>query len=164
MAERSVRFATPDDAADIVRLVGALAVYENEPLETVKLTEADVLAHGFGARPCFEVLLAELDGRAVGFALFFQNYSTWEGRPGIYIEDLFVESQARGHGLGRQLVVQIAALAERRGCCRVDLAVLDWNPTREFYHRIGIEHMSEWLPYRMTRPAIAALAAEADPI
>ena len=164
MAERSVRFATPDDAADIVRLVRALAVYENEPVETVKMTEADVLAHGFGARPSFETLLAELDGRPVGFALFFQNYSTWEGRPGIYIEDLFVEPPARGLGLGRQLIARIAAVAEARGCRRVDLAVLDWNPTREFYHQIGIEHQAQWLPYRMTRPAIAALAAEADPI
>ncbi len=164
MAERSVRFATPDDAADIVRLVRALAAYENQPAETVKLTEADVLAHGFGARPCFEALLAELDGQPVGFALFFQNYSSWEGRPGIYLEDLFVEPHARGLGLGRNLVARNAALAERRGCRRVDLAVLDWNPTREFYHRIGIEHLSEWLPYRMTQAAIAALAAEADPI
>lgn len=164
MATRSVRFATPDDAADIVALVRALAVYENEPVETVKMTEADVRAHGFGARPSFETLLAELDGRPVGFALFFQNYSTWEGRPGIYLEDLFVEPHARGLGLGRKLIAQIAAIADTRGCCRVDLAVLDWNPTRAFYHRIGIEHLSEWLPYRMTRPAIAALAAEADPI
>ena len=164
MAAISVRFATPDDAADILRLVRALAAYENEPVETVKMTEADVRAHGFGDQPKFEVLLAELAGRPVGFALFFQNYSTWEGRPGIYLEDLFVEPHARGLGLGRKLIAQIAAVARSRGYWRVDLAVLDWNPTREFYHRIGIEHQARWLPYRMTRSAIVALAAEADSI
>ena len=164
MAKTAVRLATPDDAAEIVRLVRELAIYENEPVETVKLTEADVLAHGFGPRPAFEALVAELDGRPVGFALFFQNYSTWEGRPGIYIEDLFVAPDARGRGLGRKLIAAIAAIAEGRGCRRVDLWVLDWNPTRDFYHRIGIHHMAGWLPYRMTQPAIGALAAGADPL
>jgi GNAT superfamily N-acetyltransferase len=121
-----------------------------------------VRRHGFGERPYFEVLLAELDGEAVGFALYFHNYSTWEGRPGIYLEDLFVEERARGLGLGRALIAALAAIARKRGCPRIDLSVLHWNPTREFYHRIGIAHMEEWLPYRMTEPHISALAAEAE--
>lgn len=156
-----IRFAAPEDAADIVRLVRELAIYENEPVETVKLTEADVLRDGFpadGSRPFFECLIAELDGEAVGLALVFHNYSTWAGRTGIYIEDLFVEERARGHGLGRALMAEIARLARERGCPRIDLAVLHWNPTREFYHRLDMQHMEEWLGYRMTEPAIAALA------
>lgn len=164
MTETRIRAATPDDAGHIVRLVKALAVFENEPLTTVRLTEADVRRDGFGERPYFEVLLAELDGEPVGFALYFHNYSTWEGRPGIYLEDLFVEERARGLGLGRRLIAAIAAIAHERGCARIDLWVLRWNPAREFYHRIGIEHMEEWLPYRMTEPHIATMAAEADEI
>ncbi len=162
MGEVCVRKATPQDAGQIVRLVRALAEYENEPADIVRMTEADVLSHGFGAHPYFEVLLAELDGEPVGFALYFHNYSTWEGRPGIYIEDLFVETSARGKGIGRRLLTAIATIAQRRGCRRIDLAVLHWNPTREFYHRIGIQHMDEWLPYRMRQAEIAALVAEAD--
>lgn len=158
MPETLIRPARPEDAGEIVRLVKALAAYENEPPETVKITEADVLRDGFSEPRRFEALLAELDGRPVGFALYFHNYSTWEGRAGIYIEDLFVEERARGLGLGRALVTEIARIAKQRGCPRVDLWVLHWNPTRDFYHRIGIRHMDEWLPYRMVEPAIGRLA------
>ena len=103
MSEGSIRPAGPEDAGDIVRLVRALAAYENEPVETVRMTEADVLRDGFSEPRRFEVLLAEDAGEAVGFALFFHNYSTWEGRAGIYVEDLFVEERARGQGLGREI-------------------------------------------------------------
>ncbi len=161
------RTATAADAGAIVMVVQALAAYEHEPPESVKLTEADVLRDGFSEPRRFEALIAELDGAPVGFALYFHNYSTWEGRAGIYIEDLFVLESARGHGIGRQLITAVAAIAHQRSCPRVDLNVLDWNPTREFYHRLDITHMQDerqaWLPYRMRRPAIAALAAEADP-
>ncbi|WP_341703653.1 GNAT family N-acetyltransferase [Ferrovibrio sp.] len=162
MTRTLIRPAQPADAATIIALVTALAEYENEPLSSVKITPADVLRDGFGPERRFEALIAELDGKPVGFALFFHNYSTWEGRAGIYVEDLFVLKEARGHGLGRQLITAIAAMADARGCKRIDLNVLDWNPTRDFYHRLGIAHMKEWLPYRMTQPAIAALAAQAD--
>jgi GNAT superfamily N-acetyltransferase len=162
MSKTLIRAAKPADAATSVSLVQALAIYENEPLSSVKITSEDVLRDGFGERKYFEVLIAELDDEPVGFALFFHNYSTWEGRAGIYVEDLFVLERARGHGLGRQLITALAAIANARGCKRLDLNVLDWNPTREFYHRIGITHLQEWLPYRMTQPAIAALAAQAD--
>ena len=158
MSEGSIRPAGPEDAGDIVRLVRALAAYENEPVETVRMTEADVLRDGFSEPRRFEVLLAEDAGEAVGFALFFHNYSTWEGRAGIYVEDLFVEERARGQGLGRALVVEIARIAKARDCPRIGLWVLHWNPTREFYHRIGINHMDEWLPYRMVEPENGRLA------
>lgn len=164
MAETSIRWARPSDAATIVELVRALALYENEPVETVKMTEADVLRDGFGEPRRFECLLAELNGAPVGFALFFHNYSTWQGRAGLYVEDLFVTEQARGHGLGRALMAALAAVARERGCPRLDLSVLHWNPTREFYHRIDMQHMDEWLSYRMQSAAIAALADTAPAI
>lgn len=167
MSRTGVRWAGPRDAGEIVRLVRALADYENEPQESVKISAADVLRDGFpadGADRRFECLLAELDGAPVGMALFFHNYSTWEGRAGLYVEDLFVEERARGHGLGRILMAALARIADERRCPRLDLNVLDWNPTRDFYHRIDMAHMADWLPYRMTRPAIAALAATAPEI
>ena len=157
-----IRPARLEDAAAIVALVRDLAEYERMPPTAVKLTEADLRRDGFGETPRFEILLAELDGRVDGFALFFHNYSTWEGRAGLFIEDLFVRTPARGRGLGRRLLAAIARVARERGCPRIDLNVLDWNPARAFYRRIGCEHLAEWLPYRMTGPAIARLAAEAD--
>lgn len=163
MSRTLIRPAEPADAETIVALVQALAIYEKEPLSSVKLTAADILRDGFGTPRRFEALIAELDGKPAGFALFFHNYSTWEGRAGLFVEDLFVLEDARGHGLGRQLITALAAIADARGCRRLDLNVLDWNPTRDFYHRLGITHMKEWLPYRMTQPALARLADAADP-
>ncbi|MCX8250395.1 MAG: GNAT family N-acetyltransferase [Dehalococcoidia bacterium] len=160
MTKKLVRPAIPEDAATIVRLVQSLALYENEPVETVQLTEADVLRDSFGDSPLFETLLAELDGTAVGFALFFHNYSTWHGRAGLHLEDLYVEEHARGNGLGMNLMTELARIAKERGCARFELSVLDWNPTREFYHQIGFENMEEWLSYRLTEPGIAKLARE----
>jgi GNAT superfamily N-acetyltransferase len=155
-----VRPATPADAPTIVALIRELAIYEKEPLTSVRATEADVLRDGFGPTPRFECLLAELEGRPAGFALFFHNYSTWEGRAGIYIEDLFVSEWARGRNIGRRLLAAVAAIAESRGCRRVDLSVLQWNPARAFYERIGLVEMSEWRPYRLKDAALATLAAE----
>jgi len=163
MPKTLIRPATVDDADTIVALVQALAIYEKEPLSSVKLTADDIRRDGFGAEKRFEALIAALDGEPVGFALYFHNYSTWEGRAGLFVEDLFVLERARGHGLGRQLITALAAIADARGCRRLDLNVLDWNPTREFYHRLGILHKTEWLPYRMTQPALAQLGQMADP-
>ena len=160
----SIRWARREDAGEIVRLVRALAEYENEPPSIVRMTEADVLRDGFGEPRRFEALIAAANGESVGFALFFHNYSTWEGRAGIYVEDLFVEPRARGRGLGRMLMAALARIAHERGCRRLDLNVLTWNPTREFYHRIGLSHLDEWLPYRMRPDAIAAMARTAPPI
>jgi GNAT superfamily N-acetyltransferase len=158
MTDKLIRPAISGDAATIVSLVQSLAVYENEPVSTVHLTEADVLRDGFGDSARFEVLLAELDGTAVGFALFFHNYSTWLGKPGLYLEDLYVEEPARGHGLGLDLMRELARIADERGCARFELSVLNWNPTREFYHRIGFENMDEWLSYRLDKAGIQKLA------
>jgi ribosomal protein S18 acetylase RimI-like enzyme len=158
----TVRPATPADAATLVALVRELAIYEREPLSSVKMTEADVLRDGFGPERRFEALIAEADGRAAGFALFFHNYSTWEGRAGLYIEDIYVSEWARGLGVGRRLVAEVAAIARERGCPRVDLWVLHWNPARKFYERIGFTDMSDWTPYRLSGEALAKVAAEAD--
>lgn len=158
MASDLVRPATPADAATVVQLIRELAAYEKEPASSVKITEADVLRDGFGERPRFEALLAGKDGRADGLALFFHNYSTWEGRSGIYLEDLFVRESARGQGLGLALIRRLAEIALERGCRRLDFWVLHWNPTRDFYHRLGFKHMEAWLPYRLDRPGIARLA------
>ena len=157
-----VRAATPADAAIIVTLIQELAIYENEPLSSVKITEADVLRDGFGERPRFEALLAGKNGSTDGLALFFHNYSTWEGRSGIYLEDLFVRESARGQGLGRALMKRLAEIALERGCRRLDFWVLHWNPTRECYHRFGFRHLDKWLPDRMDQAGIARLAAEQE--
>jgi GNAT superfamily N-acetyltransferase len=154
-----IRDAGPDDAAMIVRLIRELAVFENL-LEQVRITEADVLRDGFGTRPCFECLLAEADGEAVGFAIHRPNYSTFEGRPGLFVEDLFVAAQARRLGVGRMLMARLAAIAHERGCSHMNLAVLHWNPAREFYDRLGFSHLEDWLPYGISGHALARLAAE----
>jgi len=154
-----IRQAQPVDAAAIVRLVRELAAYENL-LDRVQLREEDVLRDGFGRTPRFECLLAEVDGEAVGLALFFHNYSTFAGRPGIYLEDFYVADRARGGGVGRRLLARLASIALERGCARLDLAVLDWNPARQFYHRIGFAQVEGWLPYRLEGEALEGLARE----
>ena len=156
-----IRAAGPADAGTIVRLIRALAAYE-DLLEHAQITEADVLRDGFGARPCFECLLAEADREALGFAIHRPSYSTFEGRPGLFVEDLFVVESARQLGIGRLLMAHLAAIACARGCTRVSLAVLDWNPAREFYRRLGFTQVEEWLPYQLSGHALARLAAE-DP-
>ena len=162
----AIRWANASDVGEIVRLIKALAEFENEPASSVKVTEADLLRDGFGDPgdgagnfiPRFECLIAEHDGKAVGICLFFHNYSTWEGRAGLYIEDLFVEDHVRGLGLGRALMAAVARTALERNCARLDLSVLDWNPTRAFYDQINMAHMATWRPYRMAHADIAALA------
>ncbi|MDP6606621.1 MAG: GNAT family N-acetyltransferase [Dehalococcoidia bacterium] len=161
MATITVRAATESDAADIVRFIRALAEYERAAPAVVNVTEQDVVRDGFGANARFETLIAEVDGAPAGFALFFPTYSTWEGRTGVHIEDLFVEERVRMLGVGRRLMAAVAGIAAQRGWARLDLAVLDWNPARAFYHRLGMTQMEEWLPYRMEPEDVRALAAEA---
>ena len=165
-----VRFATPADAATIVEFVRGLAAFEHEPLAQVRLTAADVLRDGFGPRPAFECVIAEQTvtgaegehgARAVGHAIFFANYSTWEGRAGLYVEDVYVVEGARRSGAGRAILAALARIAHDRGAPRIDLAVLDWNPARGFYDRLGFTQQQEWLPYRLDAAGIAALASEA---
>ncbi|MBL8704183.1 MAG: GNAT family N-acetyltransferase [Rhodospirillales bacterium] len=154
-----LRQTGPDDAELLKSLVQGLADYENEP-DAVKATAEDFRRHGLGDRPRYEALIAELDGKPAGFALFFHNYSTWTGKPGIYLEDFFVYEWARGHGLGNPLNTRLAKVAKERDCGRIDLWVLHWNKTREFYHHMGIRHMDQWVPYRTDRDGIEKLAAE----
>ena len=155
-----IRAAAPADAGTIVDLIRELAIYEKEPLTSVKASEADILRDGFGPTPRFECLLVEVAGRPAGFALYFHNYSTWEGRAGIYVEDIFVSEWARGRNIGRLLLVAISALAAARGCTRVDLSVLHWNPARAFYERLGFVETEEWRRYRLQGEALRQLAAE----
>ena len=155
----TVRPAVEADAPVILAFIRELAVFENEP-DAVKATEADLRRDGWGERPVFEAMIAELDGAPVGFALTFRNYSTWEGRHGIFVEDLYVRPDARRHGVGRRLLAAVARRAVEQGCRRVDLNVLDWNPARGFYAALGFRHLEEWLPYRLAGDALGALAAE----
>ena len=159
MAEITLRFATAEDAGVLLALVRELAIFENAP-DAVLATEADLRRHGFGPEPRFEALLAFVDGRAAGFALFFPNFSTWLGKPGLFLEDIFVSEWARRLGVGRRLMAKLAAIAVERGWGRLDFSVLHWNPARGFYHRLGIRHMEEWLPYRAEGDVLAALARE----
>lgn len=156
---RSIRPATPADIPLILELIRALAAYEREP-DAVKATEADLLRDGFGEHPIFECLIAEVDGEPAGFALFFYNYSTWRGRPGIHLEDLFVYPRFRGHGIGKSLLSRVAARAAERGCVRLQWDVLDWNqPAIEFYQGLGARFLDEWRIMRVNDEAIHTLAA-----
>ena len=157
MAEITLRFATAEDAGILLALVRELAVFEKAP-DAVLATEADFRQHGFGPEPRFEALLAFVDERPAGFALFFPNFSTWLGKPGLYLEDVFVSEWARKLGVGRRLMARLAAIAVERGWGRLDFWVLHWNPARGFYHRLGFRHMEEWLPYRAEGEALLKLA------
>ncbi len=153
-----IRSADPSDVPTIIALIRELAAYEHLEHEVV-LDEAAFGKHLFGARPYAEVLIAESNGTPVGFALFFHNFSTFLGRPGIYLEDLYVRPDARGNGLGKELLVELARLAETRGCGRIEWAVLEWNePSIAFYRSLGARPKEEWLLYRLTGDAMVALA------
>lgn len=154
-----LRSATEADLATIIELIHALADYEREP-GAVRLDPAELRRHLFGPRPYAEVVLAETgDGASAGFALFFHNFSTWEGRPGIYLEDLFVRPEFRGQGYGKALLAELARLAVERGCARLEWAVLDWNePSIEFYRALGAVPMDEWTTYRLAGDALTTLA------
>ena len=157
MPDTRVRLARPEDAATILRLINELAAFENLS-DHARATEADILRDGFGATPSFECLIASSGDEAVGFALFFHSYSTFEGRRGLYLEDLFVVEQARSLGVGRELMRSLAKLALERGCARFELSVLHWNPARSFYHQLGFQHKEDWLPYRLDGDALKLLA------
>lgn len=151
--------ATEGDLDVIIELIHALADYEREP-DAVRLDRETLRTHLFGPRPYAEVILAETpEGASAGFALFFLNFSTWEGRPGIYLEDLFVRPELRGHGYGKALLTELARLAVERECARLEWAVLDWNePSIQFYKALGAVPMDEWTTYRVTGQALRALA------
>tara|TARA_Y100000588_G_scaffold371250_1_gene442335 strand:+ start:2366 stop:2863 length:498 start_codon:yes stop_codon:yes gene_type:complete len=162
VAQIEVRWAIPDDASTIVHFIRGLAEFEREPMSSVKVTEDDIIRDGFGATPSFEALIAERDMKPVGFALFFMNYSTWEGTAGIYIEDLFVIEDARDCGVGHALMAAAANIAAERKCPRLELSVLDWNPARSFYERLGMIRQESWLPYRLDASGIERLVSTLD--
>lgn len=155
-----IRRAERADAPTLLGFIRELAAYEREP-QAVRSTVDDLIRDGFGARPRLEALIAEIEGRPAGFVLMYETYSAWEGRCGLYLEDLFVRDWARGRGIGRRLVAEAAAIAVARNCSRLDLNVLDWNPARRFYERLGLHHVSRWLPYRVHGAALHRLAARA---
>ncbi len=154
----TIRPATPADVSLILAFIRALASYEREP-DAVTATEADLLRDGFGANPFYFCLIAEYDGAPAGFALYFFNYSTWLGRPGLYLEDLFVHPEFRGHGIGKALLQRVAAIAVENQCPRLQWEVLDWNtPAIDFYSAMGAEFMDAWRNVRMTGDAIRRLS------
>src|SRR5438874_5746861 len=158
MGNFMIRPATIADVPVILELIRALATYERAPNE-VTATEKGLIEVLFGKKPAAEVLLAFENETAVGFAVFFHNFSTWLGRPGLYLEDLFVRPEDRGKGYGRALLIHIAKIARNRGCGRMEWAVLDWNePAIPFYRKLGAKSMDEWTVFRLTRDGIAKLA------
>ncbi len=155
----SIRFAAPADISLIGQFIRDLAEYEKLS-HAVRFDEAVMAQKLFGPRPFAEVLIGEIDGTPQGFALFFHNFSTFEGRPGVYLEDLFVRPEARGSGLGKALLGKLAALAVERDCARLEWSVLDWNtPAIDFYKALGATPMDEWTIFRVDGSALTELAA-----
>ncbi len=153
------RTAAREDAPLILDMIKALADYEKEP-HLVDCQVDDLLRDGFGDAPYFECLLAFHEGEPAGFALYYFTWSTWTGRPGLFLQDLFVTPAHRGLKIGLGLLQRLAAIAVERNCARMEWEVLDWNMlARDFYHRIGARCKETWLPYRMDGEALRALAA-----
>jgi GNAT superfamily N-acetyltransferase len=159
MSAITLRFATADDVGLLLQLIRELAAYEKAP-DAVVSREDDLRRHGFGPEPRFEVLLAFVDGEPAGFALFYPDFSTWHGRPGLFLEDLYVREWARRLGVGRRLMARLAAIAIERDWSALHFNVLDWNPARGFYRRLGIENRREWLPHSATGDVLRRLAAQ----
>ena len=160
LADFQIRPARVEDVPVILGLIRDLATYERAPDEVTATKEqlVDVL---FSERPAAEVLLAFEGESPVGFAVYFYNFSTWLGRPGLYLEDLFVKPEKRGKGYGRALLVELAKIARDRGCGRMEWAVLDWNePAIEFYRTLGAKPMDEWTVFRLTGDGIEKLASK----
>lgn len=160
MNEVRIVKARPEDVPVILNLIKALAEYERLS-DHVVATEAGLRAQLFGDRPAAEVVLASVGGTVVGFALFFHNFSTFLGRPGLYLEDLFVIPEWRGRGVGRQLLAHLAALAVERQCGRMEWSVLDWNTSAiGFYERLGATIMKDWKLCRLTGDSLSRAAAD----
>jgi GNAT superfamily N-acetyltransferase len=160
----TIRKATAGDAEQILKFIRALAAFERAP-DAVTATEEGLIRDGFGSHPFFQCLIAECNGEPAGFAFYFFNYSTWVGRPGIYVEDLFVLPQFRRLGIGRDLLKRVAAIAMESGCQRLQWEVLDWNtPAIDFYRTLGAEFLDEWRNVRLSGEALEQLASggEAD--
>lgn len=158
LGDVDIRPATADDAAAIVRMIRALASYQDLD-DRVSVTEEDIVRDGFGPQPRFSVLIAERLGTAVGLALYFETYSSWDGCPGLFIHDLFVAEDLRGKGVGQALVHRLAEIAARRGCSHVHLNVLHANKARDFYDRLGFAHEDDLLTYRLSGDAFRLMTA-----
>jgi GNAT superfamily N-acetyltransferase len=154
----AIRPCRPEDAEALADLVRGLAEYER--LEAfARATPDDFRAHLFGPRPVAEAILAEVEGVPVGFALFFTNFSTFRGQPGLYLEDLFVRAEHRGRGIGKALLASVAGIAVARGCGRLEWSVLDWNaPAIGFYRTLGANPLDQWTIYRLDDEPLARLA------
>jgi GNAT superfamily N-acetyltransferase len=154
----AIRPAREGDLDTIIELIHGLAEYERDP-QAVQLDREELRRHLFGPRPYAEVLIGETDdGANAGFALFFHNFSTWTGKPGIYLEDLFVRPELRGHGHGKALLGELARIAVERGCGRLEWSVLDWNePSIAFYRSLGALPMDEWTTWRVAGEALRRL-------
>ena len=155
MSPITLRFATAEDVGLWLQLIRELAAYEKAP-GAVVATEDDLRRHGFGPEQRFEALLAFVDGKPAGFALFYPDFSTWHGRPGLFLEDLYVREWVRARGVGRRLMARLAAIVIERDWSALHFNVLDWNPARGFYRRLGIENRREWLPYSADRATCSA--------
>ena len=157
MTNFHIRKATPEDAQTIYDLIYKLAVYEK--LENEVVTTPDELREQIFEKKYAEVIIAEEDEKPVGFALYFHNFSTFVGKPGIYLEDLFVEPEMRGKGYGKALLIELAKIAKERNCGRFEWSVLDWNtPSIEFYKSLGAKPMDEWTVFRLDKEGIENLA------
>jgi len=155
----NIRCAIRSDAALILELIGGLAEYERAP-DAVIATEADIIRDGFSDNTRFRCVIAEWDGVPAGFAFYFFNYSTWLGKAGLYLEDLFVKPELRGKGIGSALLAHLAQIAVRENCYGMRWQVLDWNqPAIDFYEKLGARVMREWLDVRISGENLRALAA-----
>lgn len=156
----SIRKAIPQDAATIYDLIRKLAIYEK--LENEMITSVEELRENIFDKNFAEVIIAEEDEKPVGFALYFFNFSTFVGKPGLYLEDVFVEPDCRGKGYGKKLLIELAKIAKERNCGRMEWSVLDWNtPSIEFYKSLGATPMDEWTVFRLTKQGIDDLSQQA---
>jgi GNAT superfamily N-acetyltransferase len=160
MMDITIRDAIPDDSAQVLTLIKGLARYERAEDEVVATVD-DIEGALFGENARTRALIAELDRNSVGFALFFYNFSTWTGKYGIYLEDLFVEPEFRGYGIGQALMKHLARIAVDEDCARFEWSVLDWNePSIRFYEALGAEAQSEWIGYRLSGDALKKLTTD----
>lgn len=159
MPNIEIRFAIAEEAGLLLRFIRELAVYENL-IDEVTASEEDLRHYGFGPERRFEALFALLDGEPVGYALFLPDFSTFSGRPGLFLEDIYVREPARRHGVGRRLLARLAAIAVERGCPALHFNVLTWNPAQGFYRRLGFELRDAWQPWGAACEAVRRLARE----
>lgn len=158
----TIRPATTGDTDRIIELIRGLAEYEKAPEQAVA-TAQDIDKALFQANPRVHALMSDIDGRSIGFALYFFNFSTWTGKSGVYLEDLFVEPAFRGHGAGKALLKEIARIAVSNDCARFEWSVLDWNePAIKFYEAFGARPQTEWVGYRLTGQALRDFANSPD--